>query len=114
MADESFPVALGNPKKPVHLEKTTALTKDIAERSAELGSTGYQAWVKAREESDFSKFAPLLEQWVDLLKEKCHLIDPSRPVYDVCLDDYERGLTAPRLDKVFSEVRPKRHTHPSH
>uniref|UniRef100_A0A7S0WIZ3 Carboxypeptidase n=1 Tax=Pyramimonas obovata TaxID=1411642 RepID=A0A7S0WIZ3_9CHLO len=85
--------------------KTNALTKDIAERSAELSSKGYQAWVKARQESDFALFAPMLEQWVDLLKEKCHLIDASRPVYDVCLDDYERGLTAPRLDKVFSEVK---------
>eukprot|EP00242_Pyramimonas_sp_CCMP2087_P016560 CAMPEP_0198204252 /NCGR_PEP_ID=MMETSP1445-20131203/7647_1 /TAXON_ID=36898 /ORGANISM="Pyramimonas sp., Strain CCMP2087" /LENGTH=555 /DNA_ID=CAMNT_0043876041 /DNA_START=119 /DNA_END=1783 /DNA_ORIENTATION=+ len=85
--------------------KTTVLTKDIAQRSAELTSKGYQSWVKARQESDFSLFAPMLEDWVSLLKEKCALIDDSKPVYDVCLDDYERGLTAARLDEVFAQVK---------
>jgi carboxypeptidase Taq len=88
-----------------HVGQTTVLTKDIAQRSAELTSKGYQSWVKARQESDFSLFAPMLEDWVSLLKEKCALIDDSKPVYDVCLDDYERGLTAARLDEVFAQVK---------
>mmetsp|Transcript_28741 Transcript_28741/g.39724 ORF Transcript_28741/g.39724 Transcript_28741/m.39724 type:complete len:556 (-) Transcript_28741:269-1936(-) len=85
--------------------KTTALTKELAQRQAELTSTGFGAWVKAREENDFYQFAPVLQQWIDLTKEKCALIDPSRPVYDVCLDEFERGMTSRRLDEIFKQVK---------
>ncbi|KAK3270693.1 hypothetical protein CYMTET_20921 [Cymbomonas tetramitiformis] len=58
--------------------KTTAIPKELAQRSAELNSKGYQAWVKAREENDFKQFAPMLQQWVDLLQEKyAHHLDPD-------------------------------------
>lgn len=37
-----------------------------------------QAWVKARQESDFAAFAPVLREWVDLRKQKAALVDSSR------------------------------------
>ncbi|KIZ02696.1 carboxypeptidase Taq [Monoraphidium neglectum] len=64
-----------------------------------------QAWVEARKASDFSKFAPFLQQWVDVRREAAALIDPSKDPYDVLLDDYEKGMTAARLDEIFEEVR---------
>lgn len=85
--------------------KLTAVPKELAQREAELESRGYQAWVKARQGSDFSQFAPVLQEWVDLRREKARLVDPSRPVYDVLVDDYEKGVTAARLDEIFSEVK---------
>lgn len=42
-----------------------------------------QAWVAARKASDFSAFAPYLQQWVDVALAKAAAIDPSRPPYDV-------------------------------
>eukprot|EP00195_Chlamydomonas_chlamydogama_P008941 CAMPEP_0202902440 /NCGR_PEP_ID=MMETSP1392-20130828/16855_1 /ASSEMBLY_ACC=CAM_ASM_000868 /TAXON_ID=225041 /ORGANISM="Chlamydomonas chlamydogama, Strain SAG 11-48b" /LENGTH=516 /DNA_ID=CAMNT_0049589201 /DNA_START=125 /DNA_END=1675 /DNA_ORIENTATION=+ len=86
-------------------KKNTAIPKDLAQRIAKLETEGYEAWVAARKESNFSKFAPFLQQWVDVNKEKAKHIDPSRPAYDVLLDDYERGMTAERLDEIFSQVR---------
>jgi carboxypeptidase Taq len=65
----------------------------------------HQAWVKARQASDFSQFAPVLQEWVDLRREKARLVDPSRPVYDILLDDYEKGVTAARLDEIFGQVK---------
>ena len=41
--------------------RTEALPPAPAQQEAELESRGYQAWVKARQESDFSQFAPVLE-----------------------------------------------------
>ena len=41
-----------------------------------LGS--YQAWVKARQASDFAAFSPVLKEWVELRREKARLIDPTR------------------------------------
>jgi Zn-dependent M32 family carboxypeptidase len=36
-----------------------------------------QAWVEARKASDFNKFAPFLQQWVDANREKAACIDPK-------------------------------------
>lgn len=59
----------------------------------------------ARKASDFSQFAPFLQQWVDVNKQKAAAIDPTKPAYDVLLDDYEKGMTSARLDEIFSEVK---------
>jgi carboxypeptidase Taq len=60
--------------------------------------------VTARSEADFSKFAPVLEEWVALQREASALIDPSRPPYDVALEEFEKGMTSARLDEVFGQV----------
>jgi carboxypeptidase Taq len=86
-------------------KRKTALSKELAQREARLSSEGYQAWVAARKASDFSAFAPVLRQWLELTKEKCAAIEPSKPAYDVCVDTYERGLSSARLDEVFATVR---------
>ncbi|BDA49961.1 Thermostable carboxypeptidase 1 [Coccomyxa sp. Obi] len=85
--------------------RTVKIPKRIAKRRAELESEGYQAWVTARSEKDFSKFAPVLEEWVALVRESSQLVDPSRPAYDVALEEFEKGMTAARLDEVFTQVR---------
>ena len=85
--------------------KATAITKELASREAELESRGYQGWVKARQDDDWAAFAPLLQEWVDLRREKAALVGgPGSAVYDVLLDDYEKGMTAARLDEIFGQV----------
>ncbi|PSC70957.1 Carboxypeptidase Taq [Micractinium conductrix] len=86
-------------------KKVTAVTKEMAQREAELESEGYQAWVKARQESNFAAFAPVLQEWLALRRQKAALVDASRPVYDVLLDDFEKGMTAARLDEIFGQVK---------
>jgi Zn-dependent M32 family carboxypeptidase len=86
-------------------KRRVALSKEIAQREARLSSEGYQAWVAARAASDFSQFAPVLEQWLSLTREKCAAIDPARSPYDVSLDTFERGMTSARLDEIFAAVR---------
>ncbi|GFH06694.1 uncharacterized protein HaLaN_01364 [Haematococcus lacustris] len=39
-----------------------------------------QGWVEARKASDFSKFAPYLQEWVDVSKEKAVHINPAGAV----------------------------------
>ncbi|KAG2426831.1 hypothetical protein HXX76_012882 [Chlamydomonas incerta] len=85
--------------------KATALPKELAQRIARLETDAYAAWVKAKQASDFSIFAPFLKEWVEVNREKARLIDPAAPPYDVLLDDYEKGLTSARLDEVFAQVR---------
>jgi carboxypeptidase Taq len=47
----------------------------------------------------------VLREWVDLRKKICALVEPTKPAYDVCIDRFERGMTAQRFDEIFSEVR---------
>lgn len=44
---------------------------------------------------------------MDLLKKYAQAIDSSRPIYDVLLDDFEKGMTSSRLDEIFTEVMQK-------
>lgn len=67
-------------------------------------STHLQTWVAAKSADNFSKFAPVLKQWIDLVKIRCEHRDSSKPVYDVALQDFEKGMTSTRLDEIFSEV----------
>lgn len=85
--------------------RETAIPKELAQRIAKLETDAYVAWVAARKASDFSQFAPYLQQWVDVNKQKAAAIDPAKPAYDVLLDDYEKGMTSARLDEIFAEVR---------
>jgi carboxypeptidase Taq len=85
--------------------RETAVPKELAQRAAKLETDAYAAWVSARKASDFSRFKDYLQQWVDVSLQKAAAIDPSRPAYDVLLDDYEKGMTSARLDQIFQEVR---------
>lgn len=85
--------------------KATAIPSEMAKKRAELGSRGYQTWVKARESGEYGAFAPVLEEWVALTKARCELIAPGADAYDVALDDYERGMTSARLREIFTVVR---------
>ncbi|KAL4523019.1 hypothetical protein Ndes2526B_g07832 [Nannochloris sp. 'desiccata'] len=85
--------------------KSTAVTEKLVRQEAELESRGYATWVKARQENDFSKFAAVLKEWVEIKKERASLVDPSKPPYDVLADDYSAGLTAERVKEIFDQVK---------
>ena len=85
--------------------RSTALPKDLVTRQSELESEAYAAWVKARQESDYSTFAPFLEEWITLSKKKANYIDSSKKPYNVLVDTFEKGMTSERLDDIFTEVR---------
>lgn len=63
-----------------------------------------QAWTTARSESNFAKFAPVLEEWVSLVRETSALIDSARPAYDVALEEFEKGMTSARINEIFTQV----------
>ena len=85
--------------------KDIAVTEELVRLEAELESRGYTTWVKARQEKDFSLFAPVLSEWVAARKQRASLVDGSRPPYNVLADDYSPGLTAERITEVFDTVK---------
>lgn len=90
-------------------EKMKVIPSDLAVRMSRASSAGYQAWVEARSTSDFSKLLPVLERIVELKREEITLFRAAREDiaddYDVLLDDFEPGLTAAEVTRVFDRLK---------
>lgn len=63
------------------------------------------AWKQAKQQADFSLFAPHLEKLIDYASRFARYYDSERPLYDVLLDDYEKGLSTQALDHFFAVVK---------
>src|SRR5215211_89079 len=76
------------------------LVSDIS-RAAALAE---QAWISARETSDWSLFAPHLERVLALKREEAGYLDGEHP-YDAMLDYYDPGASTKRLRIMFDELK---------
>ncbi|MEG1255788.1 carboxypeptidase M32 [Clostridium sp.] len=79
-----------------------------AERNKEyqmLCSTSEAFWKTAKANNDYESFKPYLEKIIGFTKEFAEYIGYEGNVYNKCLDDYERGLTIEKTDKIFQEIR---------
>jgi len=88
-----------------NFDRTIKIPKSLAQEEARLQGQGLEIWVNARKENNFSKFAPIIKRWIELLKEKSHYIDPKADPYDVCIDNFERGTTSTRIKEIFEEIK---------
>lgn len=70
-----------------------------------LTSSSVNAWIKAKAASDFSMFAPYLEQIVEYRRKFAAYFDPNKAPYDVWLDQFEQGLTMEQCDAFFAELK---------
>ncbi len=89
-------------------EKGRRVPSDLAADLAHASSTGQEAWVAARAESDFAGFAPHLERNVELARRyvECHAgQDGYDCAYDVLLDDYEPRMRTADVSRLFSELK---------
>jgi carboxypeptidase Taq len=89
-------------------DRATRVPQTLVKELAGTRPLAYEAWVKARSESDFPSFAPWLEKIVALKRQEAECLrEPGGALYDALLDEYEPGMTIVRLDSIFSEVRPR-------
>ena len=80
-----------------------------AEQDREFSRTynkAYADWIRAKQKSDFSAFAPSLTAVRNVELTKVDLMTEKSPViYDNLLDLYERGMTSEKLDEIFDKCR---------
>ena len=50
-------------------------------------------------------FAPVLQEWIEIKRERGRLIDATRPLYDVLADEYAQGMTSARITTIFNDVK---------
>ena len=77
----------------------------LTQQRAALRTVAQAAWVDARERSDFSRFAPFLEQTIALSRTYADCVGWSGHPYDAMVATYEPGETASSLRTLFAELR---------
>ena len=70
-----------------------------------LCSTSEAFWKKAKANNDYEGFKSYLAKIIDFNKEFAGYIGYEENIYNWCLDNYERGLTVEKVDKIFKELR---------
>jgi carboxypeptidase Taq len=86
-------------------EKARRVPGELAEELAREASVGQEAWVLAREKSDFAAFAPYLERNLDLIQRYVACFDRFDCAYDVVLDDYDPSMKTAEVADLFADLR---------
>lgn len=86
------------------LEKATKVPSEFVEEMAKLTSQAFSVWVEARKQSDFKLYQPVLEKIVGMKKKEVELVGYKDSPYDALLDDYEPGLTAKKVEELFTPL----------
>jgi len=86
--------------------KTKNVSPEFQNKINKAANTAYLKWIKAKNEKDFSIYAPALEKVIKLEKEKIGLQDTVDPIpYNNLIDLYERGMNQKDYDDFFSKLR---------
>ena len=86
-------------------ERAAKLSAELVEEITRATALAEPAWVRAREESDWSVFAPHLEEIVALKKRAAEALGYEDHPYDALLDGYEPGAKKKRLEAMFGELK---------
>jgi carboxypeptidase Taq len=88
-------------------DRARRVPAELAVEFATAAAESYDAWVKAREDSDFAPFRPWLERIVDLRRQYIECFAPYDDAYDVLLEDYEHGMRTSEIREIFSVLAPE-------
>ncbi len=88
-------------------DRATRVPPEFVAEFAVVTSKAFEAWMKAREKSDFSIFQPHLEKVVELNQQYVTFFPPADHPYDVLLDQFERGMKTADVQTIFEALRPQ-------
>ncbi len=86
-------------------EIETKLPGDLVAERARLSTQGHEVWAKARADSDFKAFQPILERTVDLSRKIAECLGYEDHPYDALTDQYEEGASKKFWDDMFGSIR---------
>jgi carboxypeptidase Taq len=86
-------------------DRRTKLTTQLVKQIAATVALAKDAWIKARQNSDFAAFAPQLARLLDLKREVAEQVGYENDPYDALLDEYEPGARVATLTPLFAEVQ---------
>jgi carboxypeptidase Taq len=86
------------------LEKSLKIPSEMVEEMARLSAEAFAAWADARSKSDFKIYQPYLQKIVALNQKQAELLGYQESPYDALLDEFEPGLTASKVEDVFTPL----------
>jgi carboxypeptidase Taq len=86
-------------------DQRVKIPQKLVSRLARTATRANSIWVKARNKSDFSAFAPILAELVDINREQADLLGFAEHRYDALLDLYEPDLKTSAVDALFTELK---------
>jgi len=88
-------------------DQAARVPSEFVAEFAVVTSKAFEAWVKAKGESDFSIFQPHLEKVVEMNHRYVSFFPPADHPYDVLLDQFERGMKTAEVKAIFDALRPQ-------
>jgi carboxypeptidase Taq len=86
-------------------DRARRVPDELAVERARASTDGQERWRAAREQDDFSAFAPALERNVRLAREYGSCVaEHGQSVYEALLSDYDFGLKTAQLRGVFGAL----------
>ncbi|MBI3740163.1 MAG: carboxypeptidase M32 [Chloroflexi bacterium] len=86
-------------------EKEARVPAELRADMTRTAALARQAWVAARQESNYGLFLPHLEKNVALKHKYVECFDESENVYDILLDDYERDMKTREVTAIFDALK---------
>src|SRR5215212_2563534 len=86
-------------------ERATKLPVELVAQITRATALAEPAWARARGESDWSVFAPHLEEILPLKKRVAEALGYEDHPYDALLDGYEPGAKKAWLEAMFGELK---------
>ncbi|WP_137283851.1 carboxypeptidase M32 [Halorussus salinisoli] len=86
-------------------DRQSNVPRELVEEISEVASEAMPVWHEAKEEDDFSAFAPTLEKLVELKREYAEHVDPDRDPYEVLFEEYEPYLGVETAEEVLQCLR---------
>ena len=87
-------------------EHAIATPQGLVSRLAKATARAEIKWIEARQKSDFSLFAPHLEEVVGLLRDKAALLGKALELdpYDALAAEFSPGLRSAEIDAIFTTL----------
>jgi len=85
--------------------RATKLPPEFVRAKAAQSSAGYHAWTRARAADDFASYAPVLEKNLEFARREAAYLGRAEAPYDYMLDQFDPGLTAAAVDRLFGELK---------
>jgi carboxypeptidase Taq len=86
-------------------EKARKVPGELVAEFARVSTLAHEAWVKARQASDFSQFQPHLEKIVELNVRLANVLGYEDRIYDPLLDQYEPEMKTAQVSAIFDNLK---------
>jgi carboxypeptidase Taq len=85
-------------------DRQASVPRELIEEISATTSEALPKWKEAKAENDFSVFAPVLAELVELKREYAAHIDDSRDPYEVLFEEYEPYLGLDTAERVLGRL----------